>query len=336
MNKLPWQQLDNTPETRRKFSIFALCLVFSFLAWLSIKMFRESAATIPVKITISNIPRDLIFSHQADTTFMVNVQSTGMKLLASRFNRRAEIMEADFSSLQKMTRNNNTLYYLTASQAATRFSLKTEIPRRAISVLPDTIFFSAEEAFYRKVPVILDKELEFRPGFKTYDIALVEPDSVYAYGPLHLRDSVTAIHTRTLKASAADQHINTSVELHNPYYQQQISLSHSRVDVHIPVEEFTEAMVELPLHIDCNANAPSGNSDEGDLLLFPDKVSVYYLVALRDDKAISPEMFRVAVNCPDTIGTAGFRLKAEVKEKPGLVEIIRIRPAEVEYVWIKK
>ena len=99
------------------------------------------------------------------------------------------------------------------------------------------------------------------------------------------------------------------------------------------MEEFTETMVSLPVTVDCSGNSQVNPED---LLLFPDHVDVHYLVALKDDSAITPDMFSAFVNCPDTLNTGRFRLSVEIREKPALVDILRIRPAEVEYIWIKR
>lgn len=333
MKILPWHSIENSPQTRRKASVFLLCLAFSFLSWLFIKLSRESAATIPVSIELVNIPPDLIVTGQSDSTFIINAKSTGAKLLSSRFLRKISKIESDFNALQQIRREGIQMYYLTSSQAEIRFSVMSDIPRSSLTVHPDTIFFNTIQAFSKKVPVRLIKDIELQTGFKVYDIPTLTPDSIVVSGPANLADSVSFIRTNVLKASGVHQNITRKVSLENPWENWQVKFSENTVEVFLPVEEYTEATVDLAVEIDCSTNIEI-NAD--DLMLFPDRVNVFYLVALRDVNAITADMFSAHVICPDTLSPGRFRLEVEIRESPSLVDIIRIRPAEVEYILIKR
>ena len=330
---MPWHRIENSPQTRRKAYIFLLCLAFSFLSWLFIKLSRESAAIIPVRIELINIPPEVIVTGQSDSTFVVNVQTTGVKLLSSRFLRRVSKIESDFNTLQQIRRNGSQLYFLTSSQAETRFSVLSDIPRSDLTVHPDTIFFHTTTAFSKKVPVRLVKDLDMQTGFKIYDIPALSPDSILVSGPLNMADSVSFVRTNLLRATDVYQDITRKITLENPWKNRQVIFSENEVEVFVPVEEYTEASVDLAVEIDCRSNSEM-NPD--DLMLFPDRVHVYYLVALKDVNAITSDMFSAFVNCPDTLPPGAFRLEVEIRESPSLVDIIRIRPAEVEYILIKR
>lgn len=333
MNIRTWTESGNTPENRSKALTFLVCFFFSFTAWLFIKLSNEATTVVPVELHVSNIPENLLFTHQSDSTFALSVKTTGIRILTSRNLRRTQRLEVDFSNLQALRNDNENLFFFTSSQAEVRFSLFNEITRSDLKAHPDTIFFTASQAFRKKVPVIVQQELDLRPGFQLYDYPTANPDSVYVSGPENLQDSVMFIATEQFNIQQADKSIETTLPLVNPYPNRQVFLSHNEVDVTIPIEEFTEATAELPLKIDC----PRINEmDENNrLLLFPEKVTVYYLVALRDVRAISPDMFEAKVSCPDTTARGSTRLRARISEHPALVEIIRTRPSEVEYIWIR-
>ncbi|MBW6478488.1 MAG: hypothetical protein K0B37_03600 [Bacteroidales bacterium] len=333
MKAMPWHSIENSPQTRRKAYIFMLCLAFSFMSWLIIKLSRESAAIIPVSIELVNIPSELIVTGQSDSTFIINAQSTGVKLLSSRFLRRVSRIDSDFNTLQQIRRDGIQMYYMTSSQAEIRFSLLSDIPRSALTVHPDTIFFHTIKAFSKKVPVRFVKDLELQTGFKIYDIPALTPDSIVVSGPLNMADSVSFVRTSPLRTKGVYQDIARTISLENPWKNRQVTFSQNEVEVFLSVEEFTEATVDLAVEIDCSA---SSDINAEDLMLFPDRVNVYYLVALKDVNAITADMFSVRVNCPDTLSPGRFRLEVEIRESPSLVDIIRIRPAEVEYILIKR
>jgi hypothetical protein len=333
MKAMPWHSIENSPQTRRKAYIFLLCLAFSFMSWLIIKLSRESAAIIPVSIELINIPSEFIVTGQSDSTFVVNARSTGAKLLSSRFLRRVSRIEADFNTLQQIRRDGIQMFFMTSSQAETRFSVLSDIPRAALTVHPDTIFFHTIKAFSKKVPVRFVKDVELQTGFKIYDFPTLTPDSVVVSGPINMADSVMFVRTTPLRATGVYQDINRTISLENPWKNRQVTFSHDEVEVFLSVEEFTEATVDLAVEIDCSSRS---DIKPENLMLFPNRVNVYYLVALRDVNAITPDMFSVRVNCPDTLSPGRFRLEVEIRESPSLVDIIRIRPAEVEYILIKR
>lgn len=330
MIKRRWNFPAINSISRSQAITFFVCLAISFAAWLSIKLSKESTRIIPIELQVSNIPENIIFTHFSDSVFALSLQTTGIRFL-SQFSTRGNRLETDFNSLQKI--RGEELYFYTASQAELRFSLLNELPRSNVNAHPDTIFFTATEAFRKRVPVIPQLNLDFRPGFKIYKFPTIVPDSIYVTGPVYLQESVNFIYTEPLKATAVDKTIAMDVNLVNPLPSSLIRMSHTQATINVPIEEYTEATVQLPLTITCPELEQQFPSSR--ILLFPETVEVYYLVAFRDIRTITPEMFEIQVSCPDTLAQAQARLPIEVTEHPGLVEIIRTRPSEVEYVWIK-
>lgn len=253
-------------------------------------------------------------------------------MLSSR-NRGKQGLEVDFTTLQRLRGSEEDIYFYTASQAETKYSLLYEIPRANVNAHPDTVFFSATKAFRKRVPVVAQLAIDYRPGFMLYNFPILSPDSVYISGPEALKDSVNFINTEMIKANRVDKNLEMVASLVNPLPDNLIKISRTQVEVQVPVEEFTEATVELPLEINCPEI--DRHFPESKILLFPENVDIHYLVALKDIKTITPDMFKITVQCPDTTAQGKSRLPILVTEHPGLVDIIRARPPDVEYVWIK-
>jgi hypothetical protein len=328
-----WSDLRTKTESRRKLSIFILCLLFSFVAWLSIKLSRESALIFPVEIQITNIPDNAIIVDPSDTVMLVTMQSTGLRFLTSRFFSSKRTLNTDFNLLQRRSHNNQVFYFLTSTQAEIRFAVLNDIPRTSIRVEPDTLFFTVQEAFQKKVPVIINSQIQYTPGFNIYNEPVITPDSVFVSGPMQYKDSVEFVITEPFVRQGVFQPIRVNLGLINNYHDRGVVLSSNNVDVQIPVEEFTESTVELTLSLDCPETVLRENATR--IILLPEKVTVHYLVALKDDKSIETSMFKAYVKCPDSIPENQNRLKPQIAEKPDLVEILRIRPAEIEFIILK-
>ncbi|MFW5759227.1 MAG: CdaR family protein [Bacteroidota bacterium] len=322
-----------SPLSRKKIYIFLLCLLFSFISWLFTKLSGETNTTLPVEINVINVPREFIFVQRSDSVFFIESRSTGLKILNHRLTRNIKEMNIDFYELQRIKRNEQPLYYYTANQMEMRFSMVSHFSRNDLNAKPDTIFFLAREASSKKIPVKLNSEITFRPGFGLYKEPLLQPDSVTIYAPENVTDTINFIETQPLKAVNLSRDLHESVKINSFPTQSGINLSKDEVNVTLRVEEYTESMLELPLSINrCN----DLDTTITEILLFPDKVAVYYLVALKDANKLNPSMLEVSVECSDVSLAEVNRLSVEVINKPEWIEILRVKPTEVEFVLIEK
>jgi len=329
----PFSKIHNvSSSSRKKIYIFLLCLLFSFISWLFTKLSGETNTTLPVEIAVINTPREVIFVQRSDSVFFIESRATGLKILNHRFTRNIKDLNIDFYALQRMKRNEQSLYYYTANQMEMRFSMISNFSRNALRAKPDTIFFLAHEASSKKIPVKLNNEITFRPGFGLYDKPLLQPDSITIYAPENITDTIHFIETQPLKVENLSKDLHKSLNIKSFPAQSGINLSHEKVNITLRVEEYTESMLELPLSI---SRCSDLDTTKTEILLFPEKVAVYYLIALKDANRLNPSMLEVSVECPETSLVDINRLSAEVIQKPEWIEILRVKPSEVEFVLIE-
>ncbi|MFP4288910.1 MAG: CdaR family protein [Bacteroidales bacterium] len=322
-----------SPSSRKKIYIFLLCLLFSFISWLFTKLSGETNTTLPVEINVVNTPREVVFVQRSDSVFFIESRATGLKILNHRLTNNIKGLNIDFYALQKMMRNEQSLYYYTANQMEMRFSMVSNFSRNALTAKPDTIFFLAREASSKKIPVKPNTEITFRPGFGLYEKPLLQPDSVTIYAPENITDTIHFIETQPLKAENLSKDLHESLRIKSFPVQSGIHLSHEEVNVTLRVEEYTESMLELPLTIKRCVDLDTTRTE---ILLFPEKVAVYYLIALKDANKLNHSMLEVSVECPEASLLNANRLSAEVTKKPEWIEVLRVKPAEVEFVLIEK
>lgn len=323
----------DSPASRKKIYIFLLCLLFSFISWLFTKLSGETNTSLPVEIEIINTPREVIFVSQSDSVFFIDTRATGLKILNHRLTKNIKNLTIDFYALQRMIRNEQSLYYYTANQMEMRFSMISNFSRAALKAKPDTIFFHAREALSKKVPVKLNTEITFRQGFNAYGKPSLQPDSVTIYAPEKVTDTISFIETTAVKAENLSNDLHENVKFRSFPTMSGISLSHESVSVTLHVEEYTESMLELPLSFN---RCTDLDTTKTEILLFPDKVAVYYLVALKDANRLNPSMLEVSVVCPEESLDVLNRLSTEIIKKPEWIEILRVKPPEVEFVLIEK
>ena len=110
-----------------------------------------------------------------------------------------------------------------------------------------------------------------------------------------------------------------------PLNHSEINYSLSKVSWEMKVEQFTEGEMTLPLSI---KNVPK----DYEIKLFPDEVTVNYLVSLDKFDLVKKEMFATSVDFDNT----KKRLPIELVRQADFVENVRVKPDKVEYFLIKK
>ena len=97
----------------------------------------------------------------------------------------------------------------------------------------------------------------------------------------------------------------------------------NEVEIVVNVEKYTEAEVEVPITI----------PDDTQLHLFPNKVKIRYIVAIKDYPIINDISFKVTID-PDGI-FLNETLPVKLLLYPNNTQIISINPEEVEYIVVQ-
>ena len=165
------------------------------------------------------------------------------------------------------------------------------------------------------VQVELKKQHQISGEIKT------SPDSVMVSGPQSALDTLELVLTDSERFNAVDQTVVAEVSL--PKIKE-VFFSSQVVEVNIPVEEYTEAQLLVPVTV---KDKPLGV----DLKLFPEKVKITFQVGLSRFQAIKPEDFRLSVAFPD-INQGKQHLKVGIESHPDYLYDLKISPEEIEYL----
>ncbi len=194
------------------------------------------------------------------------------------------------------------------------------------AIKPDTLFFAFDRIVSRKLEVkpslelITDRQYFIKGDIKT------NPDSVTVTGPARLLDTMRFVPTRYRKYSGLNEPIKKSIPL---LQSDDYTLSDRRVSVTIPVEQFTEAEVTVPVRL---LNIP----DSIDIKIFPDAVTIRCFVAVNDYKILGDYPFNAVVDLSGTdLMTAGM-LPVEVLDTPEFVSSLSFSPQSVDFLIERK
>lgn len=316
--------------SKRRVYIFALCLLFSALFWLSSKLSQDTSASFSKRIHFNNFPEGLVAASQSDSMVQYRIETTGLRLLNAYFFRPKDTLKVSVDGLPVVQRDGRSFHAVSDNQLLEILSKNVEGPATVGHIRPDTIFLELVPAKRKKLPVRLNVDIRYAQRFRAYGPIVVEPDSVWITGPQTIMDTLQYVITEYWESPLLRETTQISVPLQKPVAIKSVELGRSEVLMEVPVTEFTESSMELPLVINC-----PGEYASSEVRLFPNTVMVRYLVALRDYATVVPQMFQAAVVCPQVQQTTDGRLEVTVEKYPPFVDIIAVKPSFVEYIILE-
>lgn len=321
MIKLP--KIDIDSASIRDFlktdnGILLISMGISLLFWLLIKLSQEYKANREVAITYA-MPANMSYISIPPKKVQVTLEGKGWDLMYDYFGGRNSEINFNLASLPSQTITNNQLKGKMVENAR---SSNVSV----IDMSFDYITVELGERASKKVPVILERQLSFAPEHRLQSPIKITPDSIIINGPSELLTDYISWSTTLLALSNLKNTINRPLTL-EPNTRTQLTLSTSSVLVNIPVEQFTEKSLFLPVIV---KNAPDS------LKVFPNKVKTNFVVGLSQYDSISAEDFQLEVDLNGvTINQMNNTAPLLLTKKPIFIKNIRFSPKSVQFLFVK-
>ena len=299
--------------------ILLISMGISLLFWLLIKLSQDYKANREVTITYS-LPADMSFITIPPKKVRVTLSGKGWDLMYDYFGGRNSEINFNLADLPSQTITNNQL----------KGKMIENVRSSNVSVVDmsfDYITVELGESASKKIPVILERQLSFASEHHLPSPIEVIPDSIIISGPSALLEAYTAWPTTLLALSDLNSTVTQQLTL-QPNTKAQIGLSTEMVQVRIPVEQFTEKSLFLPVSV---KNAPDS------LKVFPNKVKTNFVVGLSLYDSISAKDFQLEVDLNGIpINQANNTAPILLTKQPAAVKNIRFSPKSVQFLFIKE
>lgn len=313
------------PLRRKQLSVFLVCVAISFVLWILTKMSENVSSSIEYPVKIEDVPDDVTLTGLSDSVFSIRVDSRGWHLLGLRRNTNKARIPVSLKNIR--LQKNGNLYFASIPTAGIEEMIahQMEIYNNMVSLSPDTLYITFEQNISKTVPVIPD--IVFTPDnqFYLYDQVSYSPSGVILHGTVSDLSSIDTVFTVPWHREKIRGKQVLSLKLISPETQYPVSMNYDSIRVTIPLEQYTEAVVTVPVHA---VNAVDGKQ----LKLFPDVAKITYLVALKDYNNVEKSDFRVEASFIDA---RDEKLPLNVVYSPKKCIIRSIEPENVEYIFIK-
>lgn len=271
------------------------------------------------------MPNNKILANKLPDKFELTIKAHGFHILKHKIAYFFYPLEFNVKEMtdNRMNISKRTNFIYPSRQFISELSnqLSNENEMEILKMKPDTLIFKFDKLGQKwvKVKPLVTVDLE-----KQYQISgeiTTSPDSILANGPQSVLDTLEVVTTTLKRFNAVAEPVKESVPL--PKINEVI-LDTSNVTVNIPVEEYTEEQLSIPVRL---KDQPS----DVIVKLFPEKVKLTFQVGLSRFHDIDPEDFRLSVSYKD-IQEGKQRLKVNVELYPSYLYDLKVTPEEIEYL----
>ncbi len=241
-------------------------------------------------------------------------------MLFARINEKITTITVDLRSLE-----NRPFVDLSAQLPL----INTEVPRNnpIIAFNPDTLYFDFSNRSIRRIPVKLLSAINYQKQFSQSDKVIIQPSYVTVSGPSGEIDAMTTWPTDSLKAKNVNETINTGINV-KPPAEGNITVYPKTVQVTVPVNEFTEKTIKIPVKIINNANYYN-------IKLVPQKIEVTFTTSLDRYATINPELFEAQVDLSYWQKYGYSTLPVKIIRVPDFCKVVRVEPRNINFI-VKK
>lgn len=329
MNYQVFKRLQYRTETnkiKKYFSdkdliIIAVCILIAASLWFLNALGKTYTTSLYYPVKYVSMPRDKVLSNEPPSKLELKVTANGYNLLRYKI---VMTYSPILLNLENLIRNNKQTpdgYIIRTEMLLNNISSQFSRQLNLSSINPDYLVFrfdSLESRIVRIFPVV---ETTFKPQFNLAGDIRVMPERIQVQGPKEVIDTIKAVYTEKASFLGLDQLKESNLKLIAP---QKTKLQSNQIKIEIPVEEFTEKEMMIPISV---KYLPSGEN----IKLFPSSVKVIFLTGLTQFKSISPASFSAVVDYND-VKPGILSLPVSIEKKPKFIQSLKFSPESVEFL----
>lgn len=308
----------------QKLLVFFFFLVVATIFWFLSALNRDYTTDIQYPVKYTNLPKGKVLMNELPENLTLKVTGHGYTLLKHRLSRRLLPIIFDVNSfiLSSIDDSVNQKFYVLSRVAQNKITNQLSSEIGIQEILPDSIIFVFSDVTSKRLPVKPVLNIEFESQFMVKGAITSIPDSVDVEGPQSMLDTMQFAYTQALAIAKVKETQSKTIgfrEFDQVYY------SGKEVTVNIPVEQFTETSLKIPI-------VPVNVPEELSLKLFPAEITVSFMVALSDFDKIKPHHFIATADYILLENNPSQKMRIEVSRLPENIVYIRHYPESVDYI----
>ena len=302
---------------RRRLSAFFTCLALAVFAWLFTTMSTTSNFSVKVVLSYKNAPQKRAFHSLQPDTVNATIEGTSWQMIFSRMKNTNKVIDVDLRALDNKD-------YVVLSTQLKQINDRKEFDNPIISFSPDTLYFDFSDKAVKKVPVKLLMDIKYQHQFAQSNDVIINPSYVTLNGPANTLDKIKTWNTDSLILDSVNETIKTNTNL-QPAREANVSLYPRSVQVTLPVDEFTEKTVLIPVKL-------LNNRDYYHVKIFPQKVKVTFTTSLNRYAEMDDDFFEASADLGLWRDHNYSTLPIKLTRFPAYCKIVKIEPQNIDFI----
>ncbi len=302
---------------RRRISVFFMCLAFALGAWLFFALSNSYVYQTDTVVRFVNFPENKAFHSLQSDTVKLQIEGTGWQLLFSRLRIKPQSVDIDLRDLNKKTFVNlsDQLGYINQQFSSTQ---------KIVYIQPDTLYFDFSSRVVKRVPLELVSDIQFARQYAVSDSIKLNPSYVTITGPQADLAKIRVWKTDSLNARNVNANISSRISLKRPVLAN-INIYPSVAEVKVPVDEFTEKTVEVPIQV-------INNRGYHDVQLLPGRVKITFMTSLANYSKMDRDFFAATVDLADWSERSYKQLPITLSRFPKFCKLVSLEPQTVDFI----
>jgi hypothetical protein len=311
----------------KKVGIYLICVFISTAFWFLNALNKNYSIDLAFPVEYINLPTNKALVNDPPDKFLLHVNAHGFTLLRYKLSAAFAPLVFDVNEYTDnlMQKTERSEFAIPTRQFVGRLAQQLGDEIEVVMVSPDTLKFKFDQMVSRSIRVKPDVKITLKQQYLISGSIQTKPEYVKVFGPLTILDTLRFVQTQPRQYEMASSQINEKIAI-QPIGR--LRFEPSEVEMTIPVEEFTESHLTVPVYLkDC--------PDSLLVKLFPGAVDLTFTVGLSHFSEVGPQDFKLVVDCNE-IKEHKTRLRVSVESAPTLVGSLKISPEELEYLIEKK
>ncbi|MDH6358975.1 YbbR-like domain-containing protein [Parabacteroides sp. PF5-9] len=286
--------------------------------WLLQSLQQDYEIELSIPIKYKNIPVDIDFTEQPPEKIIAHVKDKGTTLMNYSFGRKFSSLEINMRNAQ----NKNGGLVIDRRDIESDILKQLLTTTALIGIEPSQIELKYSTKEHKEIPVVFHGNMTLEPGFQISGDTTIIPDKVNVYAVKSILDTLTEARTVYTDIKGVNRSISREFQLQQI---QGVSYEPTAVNITIPVDEFTERIIEVP--VICT-DIPQGFT----VRMFPPKINVTCNIPVARFRDLSENQFSIQIPFSLLEQNLTGRQMIQLNKWPEWIRSFTLVPDHIEFI----
>ena len=304
----------------KSFFIFLCFLLLAFVFWFLQTLQQDYEQRVEYPLRYKNVPEEWVLSENNPQIISVLLKEKGANLLYYLWNAQTNAVDISVASLAQ---SSDSTLQITNRMLEAELSKQLFASTSIVSFEPREIELHYDLLSNRLSQVSAQVAITTKPGFQLSDNITVSPSEIRLYGSGKTLALLANIKTKPIVLEEVSKTQEVTVPLDLPAG---VKSEIETVKLYIPVEEFTEKKIQLPVLC-------PDKPENYILRMFPSKVDITCNIPLSQFRELTEDKLEIMIPFAEfEERQATGKISVRLTQKPAWVTNHVVSPNELEFI----